>query len=115
MNHKLSETQIKFQIADNSWNNANSLLKESIEKLIWAIEKRHDNESRNQGQIGGPASWRDKNQADTFAKNAKYNAEQSFSYLENAASYFKYSCSDKKEAKKLLEEIQKEFLQIGIL
>ncbi|WP_233436602.1 hypothetical protein [Borreliella garinii] len=51
-----------------------------------AIEKRHDNESRNQGQIGGSVSWRDKDQADAFAKDSKYNAENSLSYLENAAS-----------------------------
>ncbi len=74
MNHKLNEIQNNFQIAYNSWNNATSLLKESIEKLILAIEKRHDNEGRNQGQIVEPVSWRDKDQADTFAKDAKYNA-----------------------------------------
>ncbi|WLN25835.1 hypothetical protein KJD10_05345 (plasmid) [Borreliella valaisiana] len=115
LNHKLNEIQSNFQIAYNSWNNATSLLKESIEKLILAIEKRHDNESRNQGQIVEPVSWRDKDQADTFAKDAKYNAEHSLSYLENAAAYFRYSLSDKKQAKRLLEEIQKEFYRIGIL
>ncbi|KEO61900.1 hypothetical protein [Borreliella garinii] len=115
LNHKLNEIQSNFQIAYNNWNNATSLLKESIEKLILAIEKRHDNESRNQGQIVEPVSWRDKDQADTFAKDAKYNAEHSLSYLENAAVYFKYSLSDKKQAKRLLEEIQKEFYRIGIL
>ncbi|WP_418906576.1 hypothetical protein QIA30_06320 (plasmid) [Borreliella turdi] len=115
LNHKLNEIQSNFQIAYNSWNNATSLLKESIEKLILAIEKRHDNASRNQGQIVEPVSWRDKDQADTFAKDAKYNAEHSLSYLENAAVYFKYSLSDKKQAKRLLEEIQKEFYRIGIL
>lgn len=115
LNHKLSEIQSNFQIAYNSWNNASALLKESIEKLILAIEKRNDNESRNQGQIGGSVSWRDKDQADAFAKDSKYNAEHSLSYLENAAVYFKYSFSDKKQAKRLLEEIQKEFYRIGIL
>ncbi|MCD2332641.1 hypothetical protein [Borreliella americana] len=39
MNHKLSEIRSNFQIANNIWDNANSLLKESVEKLIWAIEK----------------------------------------------------------------------------
>nr|WP_269142586.1 hypothetical protein [Borreliella burgdorferi] len=114
LNYKLSEIQSNFQIADVSWNNANSLLKESIEKLIQAIEKRYDNESRKQGQIGGPANRWDKNQADNFAKDAKYKAEHSANDLENAANYFRYSCSNEKEAKKLLEEIKKRFVRIGI-
>lgn len=114
LNYKLSEIQSNFQIADISWNNANSLLKESIEKLIQAIEKRYDNESRKQGQIGGPANRWDKNQADNFAKDAKYKAEHSANDLENAANYFRYSCSNKKEAKKILEEIKKRFVRIGI-
>ncbi|WP_238528648.1 hypothetical protein [Borreliella burgdorferi] len=110
----MSEIQSNFQIADVSWNNANSLLKESIEKLIQAIEKRYDNESRKQGQIGGPANRWDKNQADNFAKDAKHKAEHSANDLENAANYFRYSCSNEKEAKKLLEEIKKRFVRIGI-
>ncbi|WP_421114477.1 hypothetical protein QIA00_05185 (plasmid) [Borreliella americana] len=114
LNHKLTEIQSNFQISDDSWNNANSLLKESIEKLIQAIEKRHNNEGRKQGQIGGPANRWDRNQADNFAKDAKYKAEYSANALENAANYFRYSCSNKKEAKKLLEEIEKRFLRIGI-
>lgn len=114
LNYKLSEIQSNFQIADVSWNNANSLLKESIEKLIQAIEKRYDNESRKQGQIGRPANNWDKNQADNFAKDAKYKAEYSANDLENAANYFRYSCSNKKEAKKILEEIKKRFVRIGI-
>lgn len=115
LNSKLSEIQSNFQIANDYWNNANSLLEESIKKLIWAIEKRHNNESRNQGQIGGIAMWWDKDQANTFAKDAKYNAEHSLSNLESAASYFQHSCSDEKEAKNLLEEIKKEFSRVGIL
>ncbi|WLN25772.1 hypothetical protein KJD10_05020 (plasmid) [Borreliella valaisiana] len=110
----LDEIQRNFQIADSNWGNANSLLKESTEKLILAIEKRYDNESRNQGQIGGSANWQDINLADNFAKDAKHNAEDSMNNLENAAHYFQYSCSGKKEAQRILEEIQKKFSQMGI-
>ncbi|XOU12901.1 hypothetical protein QIA01_05090 (plasmid) [Borreliella americana] len=70
MNYKLSEIQNNFQIVNFSWDNANSLLKESIEKLIWSIEKRYDNRSKKQDQIDGPANRWDKNQADNFAKDA---------------------------------------------
>ncbi|WP_418905401.1 hypothetical protein QIA31_05550 (plasmid) [Borreliella turdi] len=115
LNYKLSETQSNFQIADNSWNNANALLKESIEQLIQAIGKRHNNESRKQGQIGGPANRWDKNQADNFAKDSRNKAEHSANDLENAANYLRYSYSNEKEAKKLLAEIKKRFFQIGIL
>lgn len=115
LNSKLSEIQSNFQIANDYWNNANSILEESIKKLIWAIEKRHNNESRNQSQFGGIAMWWDKDQADTFAKDAKYNAEHSLSNLESAASYFQHSYSDEKEARNLLEEIKKEFSRVGIL
>lgn len=116
LNYKLDEIQSNFQIADNSWNNANSLLKESIEKLIQSIEKRHDNEGRDQGQIGGgPSNRWDRYQADTFAKDAKHKAEHSANDLENAANYFQHGCSNKKEAKRLLEDIEKRFFRIGIL
>lgn len=114
LNYKLSEIQSNFQIANNSWNNANSLLKESIERLIQAIKKRHDNESRQQDQISELTNKWDKNQADNFAKDAKYKAEHSANDLENAASYFQYSYSNGKEAENLLEEIKKRFLRIGI-
>ncbi|WP_210360290.1 hypothetical protein [Borreliella garinii] len=110
----LDEIQRNFQIADSHWGNANSLLKESTEKLILAIEKRYDNESRNRGQIGGSANWQDINLADNFAKDAKRNAEDSMNNLENAAHYFQHSCSGKKEAQRILEEIQKKFSQMGI-
>ncbi|WP_330529067.1 hypothetical protein [Borreliella valaisiana] len=110
----LDEIQRNFQIADNNWGNANALLKESTEKLILAIEKRYDNESRNQGQIGGSANWQDINLADNFAKDAKHNAEDSMNNLENAAHYFQHSYSGKKEAQRILEEIQKKFSQMGI-
>ncbi|WP_210362453.1 hypothetical protein [Borreliella garinii] len=110
----LDEIQRNFQIADSHWGNANSLLKESTEKLILAIEKRYDNESRNRGQIGGYANWQDINLADNFAKDAKRNAEDSMNNLENAAHYFQHSCSGKKEAQRILEEIQKKFSQMGI-
>ncbi|WP_151074380.1 hypothetical protein [Borreliella turdi] len=111
---KLDEIQSNFQIADSHWGNANSLLRESIEKLIQAIKKRYDNECRKQGQISGSVNWRDINQADNFAKDAKHNAEYSMNNLENAAHYFQYNYSVKKEAQRLLEEIQKKFSQMGI-
>ncbi|WP_418906515.1 hypothetical protein QIA30_05535 (plasmid) [Borreliella turdi] len=106
--------QRNFQIADSHWGNANSLLKESTEKLILAIEKRYDNESRNRGQIGGYANWQDINLANNFAKDAKRNAEDSMNNLENAAHYFQHSCSGKKEAQRILEEIKKKFSQMSI-
>lgn len=114
MHLTLDEIQRNFQIADSHWGNANSLLKESTEKLILSIKKRYDNESRNQGQIGGSDNWQDINLADNFAKDAKRNAEDSMNNLENAAHYFQHSCSDKKEAQRILEEIQKKFSQMGI-
>ncbi|XOU12861.1 hypothetical protein QIA01_04845 (plasmid) [Borreliella americana] len=111
---KLDEIQSNFKIADSHWGNASSLLIESTEKLIQAIEKRYDNESRKQSQIGGSANLRDINWADNFAKDAKRNAEYSMNNLENTVQYFQYSCSGKKEAQRLLEEIQKKFSQMGI-
>lgn len=102
---KLNEIQSNFQIADGHWGNANFLLRESTEKLIRSIEKRYDNESRKQSQIGGSANWRDINWADNFAKDAKQNAVDSMNNLvESAAHYFQHSCSGKKRrnSKKIL-------------
>ncbi|MCD2332629.1 hypothetical protein [Borreliella americana] len=114
-NHILDEIKDKLQNAINNWNNANALLKESIEELALAIEKRYTNDdSKKDSQVWGFANYRDINQADDFAKRARDKAENSITNLENASNAIAESLSTLKGAEKLLQNIEQKFYHIGL-
>lgn len=105
-----------MQDAINNWNNANAPLKESIEELALAIEKRYDNDdnSKKHSQVWGAANYRDINQANDFAKRARAKAEHSITNLENESNAIAESFSTSKEAEKLLYDIEQQFYCIDL-
>ncbi|MCD2382580.1 hypothetical protein [Borreliella americana] len=113
-NYVLNEIKDKLQNAINNWNNANELLKESIEELVLAIEKRYTNDDSKKDYLWEAANYRDINQANDFAKRARYKAENSIINLERASNSIAEGLSTLKEAEKLLYNIEQKFYRIGL-